>query len=412
MKKLACLLTALVMMLVAVPVLAEETAAKDITGTWYLTMLKMTMGTMEMNADGTCSLSMTMGDETKEVEGTWTGEGDQIAITIKDQSMPLTVIEENGSQKLKINEAGLKMIGVADGDMPPEVIDKILAFTREKGVISFAEFEAYQSNGALPEGKTKAEMDAIMMELQLTMLQLLGDVAGKVPDDEVPVTPLDGPITGGPVDENAPEIKILEDNYYIRASYSGQEAIYICKVQNPNDKPVYITDAVMTLSDKDGKEIAKTEYMNARGSRYMEPGEISYFSIAAGIEGEVNTEEIKQDAKLLAEWASYQDPDKNIAVESAELRTEAAYDGEDYYVAARIKNETEAPMAGINAVVLVRDSNGKMIDLVEDGIYRHELEAGSTITLISGMDSSTEDYCKANDTKPESVEAIAWVEEH
>ena len=58
MKKLTALLLALCMLLAVVPALGE-----DFSGTWYMVLEDVTVGTLELNADGTFSLVMQVNDE-------------------------------------------------------------------------------------------------------------------------------------------------------------------------------------------------------------------------------------------------------------------------------------------------------------------------------------------------------------
>ena len=66
MKKLAALVLALVLALAAIPALGEGT---DVSGTWYMTMAGVTVGSVELQEDST--LKYTVIDET--YEGTWAG---------------------------------------------------------------------------------------------------------------------------------------------------------------------------------------------------------------------------------------------------------------------------------------------------------------------------------------------------
>ena len=96
MKRLISMLLALMMACLLLPALAEE----DYSGDWYLSDVAGTnpagMGlsmTMTLNADGTVKVTMTMGGEPQEQEGTWVLEDDKITVTIDDTPQVFTIVE-------------------------------------------------------------------------------------------------------------------------------------------------------------------------------------------------------------------------------------------------------------------------------------------------------------------------------
>ena len=152
MKKIFALMLALCLALAAIPTLAET----DFTGTWHVVMTGMVLGTIELNADGTCVGVTTASGEEKKNNGTWTADGNAVTLTFEDQSMALTF---DGTDLL-LEEAA------ADKDMA-----SILKFTRDAGTATVDELCAYIANGTIPEGRTKEEMEAV--ETQVGILFLL-----------------------------------------------------------------------------------------------------------------------------------------------------------------------------------------------------------------------------------------------
>ena len=159
MKKALALLAALCMLLTALPVLAEE----DASGTWHIVMLGMTVGTLDLNADGTCSLITSDEKEEAPVEGTWTLDGEKITVDANGSTLPLTYDGTN----LLFDIEGLAALGVDTSSLgeglDPSMLSSLIQISREPGKITAAEFSAYQADGTLvPEisGYERVAFDA------------------------------------------------------------------------------------------------------------------------------------------------------------------------------------------------------------------------------------------------------------
>ena len=390
MKKFLALMLVLCMALAAIPALAET----DFTGTWYLITIGQTAGIFELNADGTCAATLYANTEEQKMEGTWSADGDVVTITAQEQALPMTF---DGTD-LILGEAALTAFG---GSSIPEGMDismfsSLIKFSREPGKITTAELNAYNNDGTIPEGKTKEDMDAAVAEMQVMIMSLLSgmgvDLSGAAGQD----TP-----------EAALPLTVVEENFYVRKSWGDNlEGCYIAKVANENDAPLSISDALLILKDADGNEVGRTEYLGRSGSRYLEPGEASFVSIRADVaEGSTVA---TYEASFGTSANSY-GKDTQIEASNAELRVKEGY-WTTYYVAATITNASDAPLSQASVVIALKDSEGKLLDLATSGLYQNELAAGSTITLIDSIDSSTVDYCTENGIQLGGVEAFGWVE--
>ena len=60
-------------------------------------------------------------------------------------------------------------------------------------------------------------------------------------------------------------------------------------------------------------------------------------------------------------------------------------------------------------VTITERSVKQLIDIIYQGMYQNELAAGSTITLVSSLDSRAVDYCTNNGIALGQVEAFAWI---
>ena len=131
MRKLTALVLALILALAAIPVLGEE----DYSGYWYLNMFGVTVGYVEMNADGT--MVYAVADDS--YDGTWAVSDTGVDLTVEDTTITLTA-NENGLA----NE------------------EYVIYLTRESEKINLNQAAIYITTGELPEGVTDQEMTAAL----------------------------------------------------------------------------------------------------------------------------------------------------------------------------------------------------------------------------------------------------------
>ena len=381
---------ALCMLLAAIPATAED----DASGRWYLVVMGLTTVTFDLNEDGTCSITVSSDGGEENLEGKWNQDGAKVSIEVDDDTLPLTV----DGDSLQFDAEGIAALGLdipvgADTDL--SVLSDLMRISREPGKVTVDEFAAYQEDGTLPEGVTEADMADVMTEIMSAFMLLM---------DSVPSDTGDSWSESG---ESALELTVAEDNFYVRDSYDTKEGVYFARLQNDNDVPAYLSDGSMTMLDKDGNEVGKAEYLGTTGSRYLEPGEATFVSFWA----EVNegAEVDHYTVNLQANTITYQTPDVNLEVPASELRVEDGY-YTVYYGTAAVTNTAETPQANIRAVIAVRDSEGKLVDLQSTGLYMNELGAGSTIILVESVDSRASEYVTGSGLSMGGTEALAWID--
>lgn len=400
MKKILALMMALCMALAAVPALAES----EVAGSWYLISMGMTAASIELNENGTCVITATNKGVEEKREGTWTQDGETVTLTVDDQGLPLTY---NGTDLVLGNEAvallgGDDMAAAISGGIDLTALEGLMKISREPAAITVAEFDAFQSDGTLPEGKTQEEMEKIQQEVQMLAISLFAGMMGGN----------GGEITGigdTGVTAEAPELTISDENFYVRESYFGQEAVYLAKVENKTEAPFWINDGTCAIKDADGNEIAKREYLGTCGSRYLEPGEVSFVSFVVDLQEGTTAASYDVDIKTSASGFS---KDQAVDVGNVELRTKEGFSGTDYYTAVSVTNAGEEPVAYLNVVVMTKDSEGKMLDVSDSSLGMNELAAGSTVILVDDIPSAVAKYCDANGLTLGEMEAYAWVENY
>ena len=390
MKKIVALFLALCLVLAALPVVAEN----DFSGTWYLLLAGMSCGTFELNADGTFTGETGVEEEAKKTEGTWSADGDQVTLTV--DSAPLVMSYDGTDLLLSTDAEGLNAMDIASLDgIDMSMLEGLIKFSREPGKITPAEFAVYMVDGTVPEGKNKEDFDAVMLQLAPLYIALTAAMSA------------DGPTSSLPGSDGAakPEVTVVEENFYTSESYFGLKGIYIAKVQNNNESAIYLDNGILILKDADGNEVSRREWFGTCGSRYLSPGEVSYVSFQADIDEGVTV--AGYDKEISASAATHGE-DTAIELSNVELRSEEMFSSVSYYTAATFTNSGEEPLSNVEVLFVVKDSEGKMINISERGLGRFELGAGSTITIVDDVSSTAVDYCEANGLTLGAVEAVAW----
>ena len=370
MKKVTAMLLMLSLMLAVVPALGESAA-----GDWYMTLMDVTINSYRLNEDGT--LVVQIGPDEQRT-GTW--EQSENTVTVNMENYSLSFVYDGAS--LVSSELPLPLTRDA-GRMSLDLISKAL------------NGEEYE----LPEGVVPADLALTIMKFlpeytKLANADAGGDLAGTEPVSEPQLK------SGDPV------VTFVSSSFIVTESYSGYRGTYIAKIRNDYDTPIFITGGSMTVSDADGNQVAEENYLYTTGSRYLEPGETSFVSMYTNLEQDG---EYSCKASVESNTRSYRSPDTPLRVaDPVYVPAESEYDSPEMRVT--VFNDSDTPIAGIEAVMVLMNSNGRPITISTEGLYRHELGAGSSITLVSTVDSRIRKFCEDNGVEIASVEAYAWVE--
>lgn len=382
MKKWIAMLLMVCLLAAAVPALGEE----DYTGNWYMTVADVSLASMTLNADGSVEFNMA---EQGTMNGTWTtGEG-KITVTIDGDGLDFTY--EDG----KLTAAGFFPVPFVreEGKINSELIGKVMSG------------EAYD----IPEGMTEEEMMAIAMNFVTEYQAILAEQAGDDTTETTTETTVETPVAdaGEPVTEDAPlVVSILNENFLVYQVYGGLKGYYYAKIQNNTETPYFVNGGTFVLTDADGNAVGEElKYPNSRGSRYLEPGEISFISFRVDIPEDL--ENPNYYVVIKAEKDTYSSKDYAVTVSSTEI-------GTDRYgnpaMKAAITNTTDEFLPGINVIIAMEDAEGKVIWLREESLYNYELGPNSTIKLTGSIDSDALEYFTSAGIVPTTVEAYAYVE--
>ena len=388
MKKIAALLLVLCMLLTAIPALGEGPS-----GNWYMTLADVSLGYILLNEDGTANLNIA---SQVEATGTWTVDGDNVTITAEGE--PLTFVYDGTSLKSDVFPLSL---GREEGRLPMNVIVSMM---------SGEEFE-------LPEGMTEDDVRTSGMNFIAEYSRIMEAASASAdsgePAAEPPAEPADEPAaepvaepTAEPAAQEDPAVTIVKGTFKVVESYSGFRGVYIARIQNNTSVPLFIRTGSLKVMDASGNQAGEATYLSSCGSRYLEPGEISFISMTADLAENGN---YTYEATIESRTDAYFSTDRTVKLDTPEFRKAEGEYGRDT-MRVTVINDSEEPLPNIEVVFVLEDADGNLLDLNTESLFRHELGANSTITLVTSVDSKVMEFCAANGIEPTTVEAYGWVE--
>ena len=369
MKKLTAMLLALCMLLAVVPALAESESA---AGNWYMSLADVTLGYILLNEDGTAVVNVASQED---IPGTWTQDGATVTITAQNQ--PLDFAFDGTS--------------LSSPEFP-------LALTREQGRLPMDVISAMMAGEeyTLPEGLTELDVTTIAMNFVAEYTKLMEQASGTENTGDAGTTAA----------AEQREATVLAENFMVVKSYSGYNGIYIAKLKNETDGPLFVVDGNMQLTDASGNTAGEAKYLYPCGSKYLEPGEVTFVALQADMSENI---EVNVEKQLVSKFESYYNTDRAVTVESTSfVKGQSEYDSDTMRVT--IVNDSDEPLPGIEAVLVLEDAEGKPLCISTESLYRYELGPHSSITLVASVDNKIRDYLAENGIEPATVEAYAWVE--
>ena len=381
MKKLTALLLALCMLLAVVPALGE-----DFSGTWYMVLEDVNVGTLEMNADGTFSLTVQAGEEANSIEGTW--EATDAGVTLTANGDPAEALYDAEAGTLTIAKLPIPMQR-EKGKYEVQLMMDVLDVSKANEV-------------ELPEGVTYLDAATTALAFVMKLNELKGILGGT--GTETGTGTEDG---GAPDATEVPaggtDVDILAENFVVTESYSGYDGTYIAKVQNNTGSPLWLTGGSLVVKDASGNLVGTREYLSTCGSKYLEPGEISIATMQVELEadGEYTYEKV-----IKAEAKSWSGPDAAVTVTDPAY-VEGKYDSK--LLQATVTNDTEQNLPDVEIAFMLSDENGLPLALVTNTLYNTELCPNSSLVVKSNVYTKVAEYFAAKSIIP-AVEAFAWVE--
>ena len=340
MKKLTALVLALILALAAIPALGEE-----FTGSWYLNMVGMTVGTLELAADGTITGEMTE----EAISGTWEATDNGVQLTIEGETVALIA-----------NEAGLA------------TEDNSLSMTREPAKVTIQDFAVYLQTGELPEGVTEEEM-----------LEILNAMFGAEEEEAAPAEEAAAEVEAA-AEEAVAEVEAAAEEVAAEAEAAAEEAAepalmsYEEYAAAPIDAEVYILTYVQ----------ATQSWWNNAITVYAQSPDGAYFIYNMGCSEEVAAKLVPGTPIYVkgykAEWGG--------EVEIADAGFLFAEEGTEPFIA-----EAEDVTAKIGTDELINDMNKKVVfkGMTIDGpiSYKDDKVGEDDIYFTASKDGQAVSFC-------------------
>ncbi len=363
MKKLFAILLALGLLFSALPALAE-----DFSGMWYLNLTDVDLGYFQLNEDGTMAGDVT---GTGPIEGTWSSTDASVTLVVVDDD-PLVLAWDGAT--------------LYSAKLPIPVI-------REQGSVPASVIQALENGKTpeLPEGMTEEQVQAVYEAFE-SEFERLQEVA------------LEARQQARLAESAEYKVDILAENFYVMEEYSSLRGYWLAKVINMNSVPVYLRDGALKVLDAEGNQVGEATYLSTTGSRYLEPGEISFVSMRADIEGD--GADLTYDASIETTIRSYI---TDAALPLADADFEPLDPDSTSYMRTTVTNDTDKPVS-VNAVFALEDADGTPWLISDEEVYNHELTPGSSLILKSSVYTSFAEFIRQKGIAITTIETYAWYE--
>ena len=362
MKKLFAILLALGLLLSALPALAE-----DFSGMWYLTLTDVDLGYFQFNEDGTMAGDVIGAGA---IEGTWSSTDDSVTLVVDDDPL---VFSWDGTTLYSA--------------------DLLIPVIREQGSVPASVIQALENDETpeLPEGMTLEQAQAVYEAFEAEF-ERLQEVA------------MEAELEARKAETAGYQVDILAENFYVMQEYSSLRGYWLAKVINMNGIPVYLKDGTLKILDAEGNQVGEATYLSTTGSRYLEPGEISFVSMRADIEGDGSN--LTYDASIEVSSRPYY---TDAALPLADADFEPLDPDSISNMQTTVTNDTDKPVP-VNAVFALEDAEGTPWLISDEKTYNMELTPGSSLILKGSVYTSFAEFIQQKGIVITTIETYAWYE--
>ncbi len=205
----------------------------------------------------------------------------------------------------------------------------------------------------------------------------------------------------------AGKLSVTQENFIITNSY-GMYGYAYSRIDNVGDKPIKVNAGVLEIFNADGDAITSSDYLREY-AEYLQPGEYTYASIYAEIEGvaeaDVDDYTLTITGKSDSDYISQRLP---VTTEYAEDVDEGYYTTN--YMYAIVTNNTDEPVYGVDVLLVLLDADGNILYMDDADMYSEKaIMPGSSIKIRKEVSSLFIAWYEKEGFVPASVDAIAFV---
>lgn len=207
----------------------------------------------------------------------------------------------------------------------------------------------------------------------------------------------------------AGKLKVAEENLEVYEAYSGYDAYLYAVMTNEGDDPVEFNAGMFEVLNPDGDSIDANEYISCMPS-IINPGEKGYVRDYISVDD-------AESADYIADYSftssgKTADENTNVAIDCTATVAMRPYSytstTKNMTAVLAVTNNTDETLYEINAVFAIHDADGKLIYVDYISPYNVGILPGSTIELVSQINSEAVEAWEKNGVKPASIESYAY----
>jgi len=205
----------------------------------------------------------------------------------------------------------------------------------------------------------------------------------------------------------AGKLSVVQEKFIVMP-YLNYHAGYIyAEVKNVGDKPVEFNGGLLEMFDAQGNSIESTNWIGCY-PEVLGPGETGYASAYQSVEAAIETSFIDDYLLTITGKGAKDRSTVYLPVTNQQyLETKETY-WSYTNVSADLENTTDATVRDFYVVFALKDAEGKLLYVTSCQPSYVGIKPGSSVEVLTSVDSAIKDYFTANNIVPATVEVIAY----
>ena len=206
----------------------------------------------------------------------------------------------------------------------------------------------------------------------------------------------------------AGKLSVVQEKFIVMPYITYHAGYVYAEVKNIGDKPVEFDGGLLEMYDKDGNSIESTNWIGCYPT-VLGAGEIGYAYAEQSVEAATETSFIDDYLLTITGKGAKGRSTVYIAVTNKQyLEVKKPYYSYTN-VSADVENTTDATVRDFYVVFALKDAEGKLLYVTSCQPSYVGIKPGSSVEVLTRVDSAITEYFTANNIVPATVEAIAYI---
>ena len=206
----------------------------------------------------------------------------------------------------------------------------------------------------------------------------------------------------------AGKLSVVQEKFIVMPYITYHAGYVYAEVKNTGDKPVEFNGGLLEMYDKEGNSIESTNWIGCY-PEVLSAGETGYAYASQSVEAATETSFIDDYLLTITGKGVKGRTTAYIPVTNKQYLETI----EPYWtytnVSADLENTTDTTLREFIVVFALKDAEGNLLYVTSCSPSYVGIKPGSSIEVLTSVDSAITEYFAANNIIPATVEAIAYV---